>query len=387
MKNSEGLTVMKRVYLEHVKPLTFDQLQERRRRVEYEKTKFFVNRLPKDIYIRDRSGLLTRIKSRVDSAAFERDYLFICEQLQCTPELNEDYIQQARQTPNSMRQYTHHVVLSNWTTEPPVSARYSIEVGSALSLATLLENDGVLYLEEHDLVVLYGLSATDMEKIHHPYSLAGYVVHSFERICEENPFLRKGDFTFNIRIVDNHDQFGSRWILIDDVPFCIVACKDPEVTDGIYVTYSKNMLNGRGPQKLMTDRFDFKEGANLPYYKLYETQQEALTARRSIQVDEAKARIQELESKASTAENNLLKAQQERENMEREAVFRRQRHEQDMDKLKKEHDKLQHEHELFLEKQVGEMLSISRKNTAEIIKYVPVFISAIVTIAALFKPK
>src|SRR5690606_31974944 len=108
------------------------------------------------------------------------------------------------------------------------------------SLEELIENEGVLYLEEHDLVVMYGLAKEDMDKIHHPYSLTGYTVSSFQRVREENPYLRKGDFTFNIRIVDNHDQFGSRWILIDEVPFCIVACKDEEVTDGIYITYSKN---------------------------------------------------------------------------------------------------------------------------------------------------
>jgi hypothetical protein len=378
---------MKRIFLENVKPLTHEQIVERRKKVEYEKTKFYVNRLAKDVYIRDRSGLLTRIKPRVESAAFEYDSFYICEQLQCTPDLSNDYIQQSRQTSNSMRQYAHRIILNNWTGEPPLSSRYSVEALSPLSLKTLLENEGIVYLEEHDVVVLYDLTVDQMMNIHHPYSLAGYTINSLQQVREDNPNLRRGDFTFNIRIVDNNDQFGSRWLLIDDNPFCIVASKDDHVTDGIYVTYSKNMLSGRGPQKLMTDRFEFKDGANLPYYKLYESQQEALLARRSTQIDEAWAKIKELESKTTTAENGLNKAKQERENIEREAQLKKQRHEQDMEKLQKEHQKLLKEHELYMQKNVGEMLSVGRKNTMELIKCVPVIIAAITCTMSLFKKK
>lgn len=378
---------MKRVYLEHVKPLTTEQVQERRKRVEYEQTKFYINRFPSDVYIRDRSGLLTRIKPRVESTVFEPDFLFICEQVNCLPELKVDYIQQARQTSNSMRQYKHKAMLTDWKAEPPVAQRYSVEVLSGLSLEQLLANDGIVYVEEHDIVVLYGLTDREMESIHHPYTKAGYTVKSLAQIRELNPHVRRGDFTFNIRIVDNDDQFGSRWILIEDEPFCIVAGKDGDLTDGIYVTYSKNMLNGKGPQQLLTDRFDFADGGNLPYYKLYESQQEALLARRSIQVDEAQARIRELESKAATAETNLRKAQQERDNLERDAQIRREKHTQDMEKLKREHEKMAREHEIYMQKQVGEMLSVQRKNTTELIKCVPVVLSTIACTIALFRKK
>lgn len=378
---------MKRLYLEHVRPLTSEQIQERRRHVEYEKTKFFINRLPSNVFVRDRSGLLTKIKPRVESTAFEADFFFICEQINCSPELTSDYVQQARQTDNRMRQYAHKVVLDRWVSEPPVAARYSVEAQCSLSLTELLVNEGIVYLEEHDIVVMYGLTNKEMENIYHPYSLAGYASQSVKKIRESNPYIRKGDFTFNIRIVDNHDQFGSKWILIDDAPFCIVACKDLQVTDGIYVTYSKNMLNGEGPQKLLTDRFDFTDGANLPYYKLYESQQEALLGRRSAQVEEAQARIRELEAKTTAAENSLRKAQAERENAEREAQYRQARHEQDMEKLRRENEKLQKDHDLYLQKQVAEMLAASRKNTAELIKCVPVVLSTIACTVALFKKK
>lgn len=376
---------MKRIYLDHVRTLTHDQLTERRKRVEHEKTRFFVNRLPKDVYIKDRSGLLTRIKPRTESSAFEPDYLFICDHVQCIPEVRNDYVEQARKTPNSMRQSVHRAVLNNWSSEPPISSRYSVETLSGLNLQTLIENDGVVYLEEFDLTVMYELSVDEMANIYHPYSLAGYTVHSFNQVKEENPNIRKGDFTFNIRIVDNCEQFGSRWILIDDLPFCIVACKDDQVTDGIYVTYSKNMLNGKGPRKLMTDRFDFKDVEKLPYYKLYGSQQESLLARRSIQIEEAQAKVQELESKATAAENGLKKAQQERENLERDAQLKKQKHEQDMEKLQKDHQKLLKEHELYMQKNVGETLSQGRKNTMELIKCVPAVLSAIALTVSLFK--
>lgn len=376
---------MKHIYLDYVRTLTYDQLTERRQQIEHEKTRFFVNRLPKDVYIRERSGFLTQIKPRVESLAFELDHLFVCEHIQCTPKTRNSYIEQARKTPNSMRQQAHRAVLNNWTGAPPTSSRYSVEMLSGLSLQILTDNDGVVYLEEFDLLVMYGLTEEEMDKIHHPYSLPGYAIKSYEQVRKENPNIRKGDFTFNIRIVDNNDSYGSRWILIDDIPFCIVPCKDERVTDGIYVTYSKNTLNGNGPQKLLTDRIDFKDSANLPHYKLYESQQEALLAKRSVHIEEAKARISELESKTATAETNLWKVQQERENLEREAQIRKQRHEHDMEKLKSEHQKMLKDHDLYMEKNISAMLSNGRKNTIEIIKYVPVVISAVTCMMALIK--
>ena len=378
---------MKRLYLDNVQILTNTQMTERRSRCDFESVKFYVNRLPNDVYIQDRSGLITRLQVRNDSVAFAADSLFICEQLQCVPEVIDNYVTQARQTSDAMRQHMHKVVLKNWAAVPPVRARYSVEALCSLSLSVLQENDGVVYLEEHDLVVMYGLSQSEMSKINHPYSKTGYAKSSYDQVKEGNNYLRKGDFTFNIRIVDNANVFGSRWILINEETFCIVAGKDHRSTDGIYITYSKNLLGDDGPQRMMTTRYDFNDGGNLPYYKLYESQQEALLDRRSNQVTEAQVKIHELESKASAAENALRKVQQERENIEREALHRRHRHEQEMEKLRKDHEKMQNEHELYLRKQIGETLSVSRKNTMEVIKYVPAVITAIACLSSMFKKK
>lgn len=369
--------LMKRLYLDHVQTLTHDQRTERRRHVETDRTKFFVNRLPDDVFIRERSGLLTCLRPRIESSAYEPDYLFICEHIQCSPEAQQEYIRQARSTPNSMREYAQRAMLDHWSAEPPTSSRYSVEVLSGLSLTELLENDGVVYLEEHDLVVMYGLGQADMNRIHHPYSKAGHTLSSFQKVTEDNPYIRKGDFTLNIRIVDNNDEFGSKWLLIEDEPFCIVASKDGDVADGIYVTYSKNLLGGQGPQKLLSDRFAFGD-KKLPY-RLYASQQEALQHRGSLQ-------IQELETKARAAENSLLKVQQDRDNMEREAQLRLTKHDQELERLRQERVKLLKEHELYLEKQAGEVLSVRRKNTLEVIKCVPVVLAAIAaTVAALKK--
>jgi hypothetical protein len=368
---------MKRIYLDHVDTLTYEQREEKRKRVEADRTKFFVNRLPADVFIRERSGLLTRVRPRQESTAYELDYLFICEHIECTPDTQQDYIRQARSTPNSMREYAQRALLTDWSGNPPLTARYSVDVKSGLSLAQLQENDCVVYLEEHDVVVMYGLSESDMNRIHHPYSKAGHTQASYRTVTADNPYLKRGDFTLNIRIVDNNDEFGSKWILMDDTPFCIVACQDPDVADGIYVTYSKNLLNGQGPKQLLSDRYSFGD-KKLPY-KLYASQQEALQHRGSIQ-------IQELETKARAAENSLLKVQQERDNMERDAELRLSRHSQELEKLQREREKLLKEHELYLEKQAAEIMSVRRKNTIEVIKCVPVVLSAIAaTVAALKK--
>jgi hypothetical protein len=378
---------MKRLFMEGTKPLTHLQFQEKRERVQFERTSFYVNRLPADVYVLDRSGMVTKIEPRMGSSAFAFDSLYICEQINCLPDIVNSYIQQARNTPNNLRQYRHHAVLQQWVGEPPVSSRYEVEAQTALKLSVLEENDGIVYLEDFDVVVMYNLSQAEMKYIRHPYTLQGHAVRSFEQVRDDNSHIRKGDFTFNIRIVDNNNQFGSRWILIGDTPFPIVAGKDKELADGIYVTYSKNMLNGEGPKRLLTDRFDFADSGNLPYYKLYESQQEALLERRSNQIDEAKARIHELAAKQQAAETSLRKAQQERENLERESQLRQEKHEQEMTKLRRENEKLMREHEHYMQKQVGEILATSRKNTTELIKCVPAILSTIAVAATLFRKK
>lgn len=376
---------MKRIYLEHVKPLTHDQLTERRNRIDWQRLKYLVNRLPSEVYVLDRSGTLTEIAPNVTSTTFEPDFLFICEQIQCSPEARNEYIRQARNTPLSMRQHTHHALLGSWTLEPPHASRYSVEVLCGLDAQTLLDNK-VVYLEDHDMVVMYGLSKSEAECVYHPYSKAGYTASSFQQIRNSNEYVRKGDFTLNIRIVDNNDAFGNRWVLIENEPHCIVAVKDPEVTDGIYVTYSDNLLNGAGPQRLMSDRYALEGDKKLPY-KLYRSRQEALSGRQDAVVRELEAKAAELESKATAAETGLLKAKQERENIEREAELRARKHRQDMDKLQREHERMQEEHDLFLQKQLGEMMSVDRKNTTELIKCVPVMITTVMAILAAFKKK
>jgi hypothetical protein len=378
---------MKRVYLDHVRALTHEQKSERNSRLDYNRTRFFVNRLPEEVCIRDRSGLLTRIRPVLESDQFQPDILFIGEQISCSPDVRRSYVQQARQTTLAMQDQAHKAVLTNWGGIPPVSSMYGVETYSELSLARLEECGNVVYLEEYDIVVLYRLSEKEMEEFQHPYSKRGYVVQSYQEVCIGNTFVSKGDFTFNIRIVDNQDQFGGRWILLGDKPVFVAPVKHKELTDGIYVTYSENPMGDKGPRKLLSTRLDFKEGANLPYYKLYESKQEAVLASRSMLTEEAAARLHELESKAQTAENNLRKAQQDRENMEREAQFKRERHEQDMEKIRRENERMRREHELFKEKQAMEALATARKNTTEIIKCVPVIISAITCGLALLRKK
>lgn len=389
---------MKRLYLEHAKQLTYEQLAERRKEVAWERTKHFVNRLANDVYIRDRAGFLTRLSPRLNSKEFEADFLYICDQISCTPDAKAEYIRQARATDQSMRQFEHDAVLEHWTGTTQASARYGVEVASRLSLKVLQEYDGVVYLEDHDVVVLYGLNRSDMESIQHPYSKAGYMVRSFSQISENNDKLRKGDFTLNIRIVDNTDSFGSRWILMEETPFCIVAGRDPEYTDGVYVTYSKNLMNGTGPQKLLTDRFDFEDCEKKLPYKLYRSQQEALAARRSLEVEEAKLKIKELETKCQQAENNARKAVQDRENAEKEAALkqkqaereeqlRQTQHEQTMERIRREREKIREEHELWAKKHYGEMLSTDRKNTLEVIKCVPMILSGALAILTALKKK
>lgn len=383
---------MKRIFLEDVKPLSYHQQTESRRYIDYEHTKYFINRLPKDIYIKDRSGLLTKIVSRIEHTSFPINCLHICEHIQCHPDQVDSYTKQALTTSVSMRQHMHKVVLQNWQAEPPVNDKYSVKVLSSLNIDKLREYDGVLYLEEHDIVVVYGLSEEEAMCVTHPYSLTGYTERSYEQI--NNDAIRRGDFTFNVRIVDNVGNVFPKWLLVGNSPFCVIPVKDPEITDGIYVTYSKNLLSGNGPAQLLTDRFDFNNIDDIPFYKLYNSEQEALFASNTNAEEKARINLAELELKARAIEHAKRKSEQDLENLEREIELKRLKFQQEEEKIKSDREKLEREseraredHSFYQEKQEYEKASSYRKNTADIIKYVPMILTVIVSVVTLLSKK
>lgn len=381
-----------RLFLDDVQPLTYFQQTECRKYIDYEITKYFINRLPKDIYIKDRSGLLTKIISRIELTSFTKDCLHVCEKIQCQPEQVDSYTKQARATSVSMRQHMHKVVLQNWQAVPPVANKYSVEVLSSLTLEKLEQNDGIVYLEEHDIVVFYGLSEQEIEEVYHPYSLIGYTERSYQRI--RNDAIRKGDFTFNVRIVDNIGKVYPKWLLVGDVPFCVIPVKDPEIMDGIYVTYSKNTLAGEGPAQLFTDRFDISTMDQIPYHKLYNSEQEALFATNTSAEEKARVQLRELEIKAKAVEHAKRKAEQDLENLEKEIELRRLKNAQEQEKIISDREKHQRDteraredHRFYYEKQEQERASINRKNTVDIIRYVPIILTVVMSVVTLLTKK
>lgn len=377
---------MKRIFLEDLELLTPMQELEKPKHLTNSRAKYFINRLPGVVWVRERNGLLTKIESdnRGDSA-YPYNFFYIADTINGTNDAFNGYRQQALKVAPHMRTGVLRFVAENTKRVSPRGFEYTLSTLSRVSPEQLAASNGIVYLEEHDLVVIYDKSKEQASAVFHPNSLEGYTAQAHTARHPEG--ISNTDLVVSISIIDNESQFGSKWTVLNGRVFKVVARTDPNLTSGIYYSYNKVLLKENDLCNTYADRLDFKDREKLELYKLYDSESEAIVSITSNAQAEAQAKIAEAESKRATSENNYRKAQQEKENLEKEYQYKQQRFKQDNEKLERDNDRLRKEHDLYLEKSRVEYESLLRKNTADIFKYVPMVLSAIACVATLISKK
>lgn len=269
-----------------------------------------------------------------------------------------------------------------------------IELKYAVSRDELLGSGGSLYLTNLDIVIT---TLRDHAIPFHPHSEAGIR----NRMIEENEHINTvGSFGYTIEIIDNTGVFGDRFVNVNNEVFKIHVRKDPNRPSGVYRVSSGPVKGDVDFAPPKSEYYTFDEiPTTLGLYKSYE---EALTlgdvfAARKVELDELAISIKREEAE--------LKAEKQR----REAAFDRLKHELEEERLRQEDERKRKEAEFkatesrFLERQARlkeeiaelehrrqmesihrkdhyEEKSYQRKDSSDLLKYIPAVVAAVAAI-------
>lgn len=349
--------------------------------VEFNKGFHFINNLPMEVYVRDRTDMLTTIPPAQVHSAHKPDVLIVRQSISCSLTNKKAYVQEARLLAEEDRSLAQKAVVDQWTNASFVEQRGSVNYECSVDSKEFELAGGVIYLEDFDVLVFYGPYAKKIsESFFHPYSKRGAAM---QRASETGASVSSADFSFNIQIVDNTGTIGPRWMKIADRVIGVQPVINTDRRDGFYVTYRNTAIaSASDEQYLMVSYYDADAEGNIPFFRTYKTKIEAINSLPQTELEELELKRRDIESKL------------ERARLEAEATAVRHAHE--LRKLAQENEKLMGERDLWIEKQKSEKLKASaeqakakldettnrRKNTAELFKYVPIVLGLIATLSA-----
>ena len=252
--------------------------------------------------------------------------------------------------------------------------KYYVSLDYQINLEALAACGGASYFQNIDLVI-----STRHESVTppHPYSARGL---ERQLMLEDSDINRVETFGYKIKIVDNNNEFGDRWVNIAQNAYRVPAIRDVSLNDGVYLITSGN-APGAPPK---TEFFNFTDsGAEL---HLYRTREEAEALG-----DLHKQREQELvflEHQIKTTENEyrLQKQKLSEESEAREREFKLKELALNEEKQKLDRIRLEQEHQKKMEelrrKDYYEDRSYVRKDSSEFMKYAPLLLTGVIALFA-----
>jgi hypothetical protein len=251
---------------------------------------------------------------------------------------------------------------------------------------------GSMYLEQVDMLI----STLDGNKMPpHPHGRLS------RHINVRDAFAGQGgqtEFYYRLRFVDNEGVYGTHYVNINGVAFAVEPIKDPEFQSGIHCYMPNKAMSDDNSDRLVHCEYEpIEEG--IKKYGLYKTRQEALT--HGNQKERFEADI--LTQKQSLKEREL-KVDEEKMGMSRDIAELKARQEKEMAFLKNkysvenEHREerlaiLKEERDLFKDRLEYDQLyrkdhydhrTHARKDASEIIKFVPVALTAVAGVIGFF---
>lgn len=390
-----GKGYMQRHSFEEFKPWLYNEPGSDRQggRGEYTREMYFINNLPGTVYVRDRFDLRVSVEPANRRNMHKPDVFLIRNTFSCSVENKQNFVTEARLVSENDRNVIQKAFVSEWTGEERYNPRSDIRVENKLTRSMFEKASGVIYLEDFDLLLFYGENAeARSQRTFHPYSARGVAQRHLMRVTTD---VKVGDFSFNIKIVDNFGEFGDRWLRIGDKVIRVRPVVDQGTQDGIYVMYRNHSFAGNDDMHLLVSHYKLAEEDAVPYFQLYKTQIDAQSAPEAQAIAEHEVRRKEAEARAIEAQSKLTRAIGESE-----LIKVKQSHE--ITKLMQENENLKAEKETWIEKQKTEKLKTQaeqaklanetakqagdaeanrRKNISELIKYVPLVLGLITTLA------
>lgn len=248
-----------------------------------------------------------------------------------------------------------------------------VSVDYEISFETLKNNSGTIYYNEVDVVI----SLLTVENVpDHPFSSKGM----------KTAALHKGNcanegFNYNIRILDNTNALGDMYKAIGDTVYRVTPIRDSKEENGIYITSNGNVdsTNSVIETSVTQSQLDDYEKAGL-----YKTFAEAkangnVDLLRKLEVVELEHATllnkRKLDESKTKADLELLLKEKELKDitkvMEMNKVLR---DEITADRIRRD------EEESLARKRRYENLSYDRKDTSEMIKFVPAVLIGVATV-------
>lgn len=338
-----------------------------------EKTVSYYNHLSEDVTVVGREGVPFRIPS-----SGRRDNTF---QVRVTYSIDTSI----RIDPNSV--FYHH---GNNTAEGkalksaiaaieenPSSQRSRFSLDYTVTRDDIVRNGGVLYLADIDLVI----NATQEEWMSlHPYSEAATRYQLIEAETNVNNTER---FGYSMYIISNDGAYNDKYINIGGCVYRVPSTKNQSLRDGVYLCSTGPAENDAIKPMPIALHYTFEDAQEK--LKLYDSAEEA----------------DKLGDQLSEREKEIKELQVQYRELEHEQKIERMKFEQELDEKKREnerismerqreHSHLEHERTMrgIRDKEYYETRSYARKDSSEMMKFIPSLITGSLALAFLvFKYK
>lgn len=260
--------------------------------------------------------------------------------------------------------------------------RRQMSTRSEIPISDITSTNGAVYIPAVDVVICFSEVA---DSIVHPYSSYGQKLLASELSEDHQGFL------YNLTIVDNNGVFGARFINISGKVFKIKPVQDFSRRDGVFLT-SKDEYISDG-NYIESNVFEYHDFATAE--KAFNLWKDAISARELGDLNHMKqTQIREREHELKKLEQDMkaegLEAQIRKQQLEAEIKAKELKHEEEIAQMKRDNALLKEELErakirrddyTHRTKAEYEYVQAQRKDTADMLKWIPTVISSVLTIA------
>ena len=349
-------------------------------RSDFSQSLEYLNKLGREIIVLDRRGFEYRIKPKPYTQETELK-LTIYETLVMKENVTLTFSD--KESDEQIIEYRKNVLEA--ITQDKLHERVTRKslVATTITANDLKQNRGAIYIKEHDIVIFYP-------------NYDGVVVHpaTVSKIINGYEFLERdiSEFRFSIKINDPNNRIGNRYINISGIIHELVPNRDAGLVEGVIISSSSAKTQGEYTHVPMSiDDFLVK-------VKTYTTVEDAQHYG-NLEEIEKQTRTKELETlkhnnavQQEHGKLNTIVGQTELDQMKKDLAITQTtlkeqelRHKQELERLAYVADVEKHQRELesLRNKSYYEERSLDRKDSSELIKFLPFILGA--GLALLFK--
>jgi hypothetical protein len=257
--------------------------------------------------------------------------------------------------------------LSNNSLRAP---NFMIVIDYVITYDELRNANGTLYHNELDLVIsINDIKSTPI----HPYSTEGM---RDKMMKEKAPEKTEAEFSYSIDIIDNSGKYGDRFQNIGNQIYRIKARKDNTMKDGVYRISNKPVIGANDPGEQEVVYYSMEDAEEkIPLYRTIED------ARCLGDLSMAqKARVAVLESEAVNAKHEAAVAKSKLEEVQHARKIEGERIAEERERFNATLESMRESTKFRYEQR-----SYDRKDSSEMIKFLPGFFMGAIALFAAFK--